>query len=128
MRIPVSITTALLALGLALATPATQARDTQVWVSIGDVTFHAGRPYHRYHDYPLHVWYGPHGPRYYAPHYIVSEPLYVHRPYGYAPYTRGPSRYYHYGHRPYTHPAYNAPPPPPPPRYHGRGSGYYRGY
>lgn len=131
MKIPAFIIAAALALGLTLATSPAQAYDdTRIWVSIGDVTFSAGRPYHRYHDYPLHVWHGPHGPRYYYHHhYVVSEPVYYHRPHGHAPYHRGPGSYYHYGHRPYTHPAYTNRRHAPPPRHHYRhGHGYYRGY
>ncbi len=106
---------AALALGLSFGAPAqAHGSDARIWVSIGDVSFSAGRPYHRHHRHPLHVVRGAHGPRY----YYVPAPTYVYHPthprpaYGY----RGPA-HYHY-----------PPPPPPPPRpgYYRHRPGYYR--
>ena len=56
----------LLVLGLSLApTAKAHGPDTRIWVSIGDVVFSAGHPYHRHLHHPLHVVHGGPAPRYY---------------------------------------------------------------
>ncbi len=58
-----------LALGLAFAAPANahnrHHNQARVWVSLGDVVFTAGTPYHRQYRQPLFAERGRHGPRYY---------------------------------------------------------------
>lgn len=112
----------LLTLGLAL-TPAAKAHgpDTRIWVSIGDVVFSAGHPYHRHLHHPLHVVHVGHAPRYYyrAPppprprHHRHHGPVKVYAP---GPYPHYYARGHH--HRP--------PPPPPRPGYPRHRPGYGR--
>lgn len=116
MRVLSLLAGAALALGLACVTPAkAHGSDARVWVSIGDVSFSAGRPYHRHHHHPLQVIHGRHGPRYYyipAPAYAYYPPhVHPHAPYGY---------------RVHLHYAYPPPPPPPRPGYPRYRPGYYR--
>ena len=112
----------LLVLGLSLA-PSAKAHgpDTRIWVSIGDVVFSAGHPYHRHLHHPLHVVHGGPAPRYYyrAPppprphHYRHRAPVKVYAP-GVYP------RYYAHGHH------HRPPPPPPRPGYPRHRPGYGR--
>lgn len=106
---------AVLALGLVAATPATaRGGDARIWVSMGDVMFSAGRPYHRHHHHPLQILHGPRGPSYY--YYPVPA-------YGYYPMPPRPYAYpAYYPPAPYHRPA----PPPPRPGYPRHRPGYYR--
>lgn len=107
MRLIPLLAMSALALGLGLGSAAqAHASDTRIWVSFGDVTFSAGRPFHRQHHIPLFVQAGRHGPRYYY-HAPRHPRVYPHPAHGYPP-------GYHYPSRRYL-------PPPPPPR-----PGYYR--
>ncbi len=116
MRMIAFLASAALALGLATS-PSANAHDARIWVSLGDVTFSAGLPYHRQHHYPLYREQGRHGPRYYyyaapvrpMPHYRPGPPY-------------GPGYGYYYDARYYQ----PAPPPPPRPRpgYHRHRPGY----
>jgi hypothetical protein len=101
----------LLVLGLTLASPSqAHGPNTRVWVSIGDVVFSAGHPYHRHLHHPLQVVHVGHSPRYY---YAPPPP----RPHHYR--ERGPARVYghsayppYYSHH-YRHPDHRASPPRP---------------
>ncbi|HET9049781.1 MAG TPA: hypothetical protein VFN29_12575 [Chiayiivirga sp.] len=115
MRILPILASAVLALGLVAATPAgAHGPEARVWVSIGDVAFSAGRPFHRHHHHPLQVIHGSHGPRY----YFVPSPGYsyypVPRPVAVPMYSY-PPRYY-----------LPTPPPPRPGYYRHYRPGYYR--
>lgn len=125
MRIHTLLAGAALALGLSVGAPAqAHGSDARIWVSIGDVAFSAGRPYHRQHHYPLHKVRGKHGPRYYytpVPGYAYYPP----RPgFGHYP----PPHPHAYPAQGYRGPAYYDYPPPPPPRpgYSRHRPGYYR--
>lgn len=113
MRTTALLAGAALALGLAL-TPSVHAHgtDARIWVSLGDVVFTAGVPYHRYSHQPLFIEAGRHGPRYY--HYGPSSRHFRPGP------VRGHVRGYAYDAR------YYLPPPPPPRRagYHRHRPGY----
>ena len=110
-----------LLLGLAFAMPVeAHSNYSRIWVSIGDVSFSAGAPYHRHQHYPLHVVHGNYGPRYfyYAP--PPPPPPQHHRKrrnhvYGYGP---APVVYYDY--------SYQQRPAPRPlrPGYHRHRPGY----
>ncbi len=115
MRMLSLLAGAVMALGLTVAPRANaHGPDSRIWVSMGDVVFSAGRPYHRHHHRPLRVIHGHHGPRY----YYVPTPTY-----GYYPAPR-PLAFPAYAYPPaHFHPA----PPPPRPGYHRHHrSGYYR--
>lgn len=118
MRISFLLAGAALAFGMSFGTPA-QAHDhgARVWVSIGDVAFSAGRPYHRHHQHPLHVVHGRHGPRY----YYVPTPKYA-----YFPPRPHPYPYPVYGSPAHDHHHYAPPPAPPRPGYYRHRPGYYR--
>lgn len=109
---------AALALGLCFgASTRAHASDVRVFVSLGDVMFSAGQPYHRHHHYPLHVVHSAYGPRYFydAP----PPPRHVRgHGHGYRQYRhshRHPVVVYHQPHGYHYRPA---PPPPPRPGYH----------
>ena len=75
-----------LALGLAFAAPANahnrHSSQARVWVSLGDVVFSAGVPYHRQYRQPLFAESGRHGPRYYyyGPHQSYRGPVHGYVP------------------------------------------------
>ena len=65
------------AVGLTAAEPASAYNDGRIFVSIGDVSFSYGQPYHRHSRAPLYVVHESWGPRYYytAPtHYYAPPP------------------------------------------------------
>lgn len=71
------------AVGLTAAEPASAYNDGRIFVSIGDVSFSYGQPYHRHSRAPLYVVHGSWGPRYYytAPtHYYAPPPRYYAAP------------------------------------------------
>ena len=119
-----------LALGLGLATvsPAhAHGSDARIWVSLGDVVFSAGHPYHRHLHHPLHVVRVGTGPRYYyhpAPRPIRHYPAPRHYGHGHGyGYSYAPAPYLHrpgHGsiHRPYRQ--------PPRPGYPRQRPGYWR--
>lgn len=117
MRLAFLLTAAALALGLAFAAPANahqhhrhHSSQARVWVSLGDVVFSAGMPYHRQYRQPLFTQPGRHGPRYY---YWGPHAAHHGAGHGYAP-------AYYYDHNYYT-------PAPPPPRRRGYNR-HRRGY
>ena len=86
------------AVGLTAAEPASAYNDGRIFVSIGDVSFSYGQPYHRHSRAPLYVvheswgpryyyhpqpvqYYAPPPPRYYAPRYVAPR-VYVGGGYG----------------------------------------------
>lgn len=92
------------AVGLTATAPAQAYDDGRIFVSIGDVTFSSGQPYHRYSHQPLYVVRESYGPRYYytGPRYV--EPVrYYAPPRAYYPPPRAyyPSRDYRAGYREY---------------------------
>lgn len=70
------------AVGLTAAEPASAYDDGRIFVSIGDVSFSYGQPYHRHSHAPLYVVHESWGPRY----YYYAEPVRYYAP--------PPSRYY----------------------------------
>lgn len=86
------------AVGLTATQPARAYDDGRIFVSIGDVSFAYGRPYHRHSRAPLYVVHESWGPRYYYNGPSYRPPVYVSRHYD------PPRRYYApprhaYGHR-----------------------------
>ena len=114
---------AALALGLCFgASTQAHASDVRVFVSLGDVMFSAGRPYHRHHHHPLHVVHAAYGPQYY---YVAPPP--PPRPYHHHNHHRRHNHHYsasahHHAHGYHYRPA--PPPPPPRPGYHRHRPGY----
>lgn len=96
------------AVGMTASAPASAYDDGRIFVSIGDVSFAYGRPYHRHSRQPLYVVHESWGPRYYytAPRYYAPPPRYYAPPRYYVPprvaYGYG-DRYHHrdrhHGHR-----------------------------
>lgn len=89
------------AFGLTVASTASAYDDGRIFVSIGDVSFAYGKPYHRHSRAPLYVVHDSWGPRYYyyaqPVRYYAPAPRYYAPPHYYAP----PPRYY--GPRTYAH-------------------------
>lgn len=79
------------AVGLTATQPARAYDDGRIFVSIGDVAFSYGRPYHRHSRAPLYVVHESWGPRYYynAPRYYAPPPPRRH----YAPVYYSPPSY-----------------------------------
>lgn len=75
------------AVGLTASAPASAYDDGRIYVSIGDVSFAYGRPYHRHSRTPLYVVQESWGPRYYypAPRYYAPAPRYYAPVQYYAP-------------------------------------------
>ena len=84
------------AVGLTATQPARAYDDGRIFVSIGDVSFAYGRPYHRHSNAPLYVVQESWGPRYYYHGPAYRPPVYVPR--YYAPPRYYPPRYA-YGYR-----------------------------
>lgn len=78
------------AVGLTATQPARAYDDGRIFVSIGDVAFSYGRPYHRHSRAPLYVVHESWGPRYYYHAPVYRAPVYSPRYYAPPP----PPRYY----------------------------------
>lgn len=68
------------AVGLTATQPARAYDDGRIFVSIGDVAFSYGRPYHRHSRAPLYVVQESWGPRYYYNPPVVYAPRYYDPP------------------------------------------------
>lgn len=72
------------AVGLTAAEPASAYDDGRIFVSISDVSFSYGQPYHRHSRVPLYVVHESWGPRYYytqpARYYAPPPPRYYAAP------------------------------------------------
>lgn len=84
------------AVGLTAAEPASAHGDGRIFVSIGDVAFSYGNPYHRHSRAPLYVVHESWGPRYY---YYAQPTRYYAPPRYYAPRYSQPRVYWGGYHR-----------------------------